>query len=243
MDRPTRHRFELAEDVVESDELPEASADDVLAVDELPEAAPEDVQDLDDRPARATSTLSDPKVKKTFPLRLSAMEREEGKRAAGRMPLGTAARFTFERKPWTEADWWRKVGLDWANVVNALPEGAEGFLPSRELKRLQGRIAELERGASDAMPELRWFPGLELEPTPAMLTGDAKVSQCAGCGLLVCTTSASPKRHLGACPACDGQTWWRQTLPVGPFRKATSEGAGEEKQPKKRSSSKRRARP
>ncbi|MEQ1573075.1 MAG: hypothetical protein ABL993_02405 [Vicinamibacterales bacterium] len=61
-----------------------------------------------------------------------------------------------------------------------------------------------------------------LRPTIAMQRGDSFVVQCSYCGLLVC---AARKVALGDCPACPGNrpadyehSWWRQDLPVGPFR-------------------------
>lgn len=60
----------------------------------------------------------------------------------------------------------------------------------------------------------------QLELTEALRRGDGRVEQCSWCGLLVATTSGHDVATLGPCPACGGTTWWRQTLPVGPFRAA-----------------------
>ena len=64
------------------------------------------------------------------------------------------------------------------------------------------------------------LPGIELRPTIAMQRGDAHVTQCAQCGLLVYVPLR--RANLGACPSCGGSTWWRQHLPVGPFREVAS---------------------
>ena len=69
------------------------------------------------------------------------------------------------------------------------------------------------------MSQLALFD-LEVAPTEAMRRGDASVWQCASCGSVLYRPSglAQVKKKLGACPACAGATWWRQELPVGPFR-------------------------
>jgi hypothetical protein len=65
----------------------------------------------------------------------------------------------------------------------------------------------------------------EIVPTIAMRAGEQYVVQCSWCGTLVCVPSTSegnivPPESLRDCPACDSPTgsWWRQSLPVGPFR-------------------------
>jgi uncharacterized paraquat-inducible protein A len=61
---------------------------------------------------------------------------------------------------------------------------------------------------------------MRIEPTISMERGDAFVSQCNYCGLLVCVPgSATGHRRLAGCPSCDKQSWSRQSLPVGPFKK------------------------
>lgn len=62
------------------------------------------------------------------------------------------------------------------------------------------------------------LPGLELVPTIAMGRGDSHVQQCAQCGLLAYVPQR--RARLGACPSCGSGTWWRQDVPVGPFRAA-----------------------
>lgn len=64
-----------------------------------------------------------------------------------------------------------------------------------------------------------------------MRRGLAWVAQCAQCGLLAAVVGGlgddpAPTR-LGACPACGHGRWWRQRLPVGPFRPAGN-GQGQE---------------
>ena len=63
---------------------------------------------------------------------------------------------------------------------------------------------------------------LSLRHPPA----EARVDMCSSCGALV-GTAAERRIKLGRCPACGGETWWRQEMPtvespVGPF------GPGEE---------------
>ncbi|QRN92849.1 hypothetical protein JRI60_26940 [Archangium violaceum] len=202
-----------------------------------PEAAPLDgLAEPAGAPARpAPPSISSPHVKKTFPLRLSASEREEGKRAASRMPSYRPGPWYGANRSWTEADWWRLVGVDWANHVNGLPAGVEPRLPSKEVKLLQVRIAELERAAPAHQAR---HPAVELEPTPAILAGDSFVAMCSGCGLFVC---AHRPRALKACPTCGCEVWWEQTLPVGPFRAAQQSQGPAEKPAKPRRSSSRRA--
>ena len=54
-----------------------------------------------------------------------------------------------------------------------------------------------------------------LDPTNAMLAGESVVDQCSWCGTLVEHEAQIP---LNACPACGDTKWWRQALPVGPFK-------------------------
>lgn len=58
---------------------------------------------------------------------------------------------------------------------------------------------------------------LQLEPTPAMGKGMARVLQCLFCGALVATTSSNNPKKLGPCPCCERNSWHEQTVPVGPF--------------------------
>lgn len=53
-----------------------------------------------------------------------------------------------------------------------------------------------------------------LKPTIAIEEGDCMVVQCAQCGLLAATVTST---DLGNCPACQGDTWWKQNFDVGPF--------------------------
>lgn len=66
------------------------------------------------------------------------------------------------------------------------------------------------------------FPDAECVPTIAMRRGETHVSQCAWCGLLVCS---STKVKLGPCPACQHPTWWPQRSDTGPFRPASDKAA------------------
>jgi len=65
--------------------------------------------------------------------------------------------------------------------------------------------------------------GIELSATTAIARGDSRVDQCAWCGALVCWSTARPDgpKRLAICPACghDPAEWWRQRVPVGPFKK------------------------
>jgi hypothetical protein len=69
------------------------------------------------------------------------------------------------------------------------------------------------------------FPDVSIEPTIALAQGDSVLDQCGYCGTLVCRPSGAAvdiTARMGACPAC-GQTkhgWSRQTLGIGPFKKA-----------------------
>lgn len=63
---------------------------------------------------------------------------------------------------------------------------------------------------------------VEIAPTIAMGRGESFVVQCSWCGALLCAARAV---KLGDCPACLGERpvgyeahWWKQELPVGPFR-------------------------
>ena len=62
--------------------------------------------------------------------------------------------------------------------------------------------------------------GLELNPTPAMRAGRARVEGCRNCGAIVYVTGGQGRPDvLGACPVCGRSSWYRERLPVGPFRK------------------------
>jgi hypothetical protein len=85
--------------------------------------------------------------RKNFPLRLNASERDRARAAAARMPPAKRPGSSFySRQPWTEADYWRAVGLDWAEYVNAQPatDKPDAEMPREVVARLQARVAELE---------------------------------------------------------------------------------------------------
>ena len=56
-----------------------------------------------------------------------------------------------------------------------------------------------------------------LTHTEATRQGETKIDQCSNCGALV---AWEPRRRkvLGTCPSCGASHWWRQRLPVGPFK-------------------------
>lgn len=78
------------------------------------------------------------------------------------------------------------------------------------------------------MPELQLdlFPDLAIEPTIAdRRAGGTRLRQCACCGILVAAPDCGQYRaidRLGACPRCGGETWWRQDIPVGPYRRRSA---------------------
>ncbi len=56
--------------------------------------------------------------------------------------------------------------------------------------------------------------GLELTPTLAVEgRGTQRVWQCSQCGLLAIQTDLAPGA-IGRCPACEGEGWWRQEIPL-----------------------------
>lgn len=67
------------------------------------------------------------------------------------------------------------------------------------------------------------LPGIErVQPTISMLQGTSRLTQCATCGVAVAIPDTHSHRStdpLGACPRCDGTTWWNQadTSGLGPF--------------------------
>ncbi len=61
----------------------------------------------------------------------------------------------------------------------------------------------------------------QLGLTEALRRGEGRVEQCSWCGLLA-ATSRSGTAKLGPCPDCGCATWWRQEVPVGPFRGVTA---------------------
>ena len=63
--------------------------------------------------------------------------------------------------------------------------------------------------------------GLNLEPTPAMRAGTARLEGCRNCGTIVYVTSgANRAAALGPCPVCGRSNWYQERVPVGPFREA-----------------------
>lgn len=73
------------------------------------------------------------------------------------------------------------------------------------------------------MEQMELFPkSIIVRATIAIERGDACVVQCSWCGLLVCSDT---KVELGLCPVghVEPHSWWRQEVPVGPFRGSLEE--------------------
>lgn len=73
--------------------------------------------------------------------------------------------------------------------------------------------------------EVRGWPTLEVDPTPAMRAGQQSVAQCAWCGCVVIQPKP-PTAPLGDCPSCRKSPsepsggWWLQDLPLAGVREA-----------------------
>lgn len=60
---------------------------------------------------------------------------------------------------------------------------------------------------------------IQTVPTPAMKAGRARLEGCRNCGCLVYVPSGAARpTALGACPVCGRSSWYRERVPVGPFR-------------------------
>ena len=70
--------------------------------------------------------------------------------------------------------------------------------------------------------QLELFPDMAIVATPAdRKAGGTRLEQCSNCGLLVAAPDCGQYLRtdaLGTCPRCTRRSWWRQTLPVGPFK-------------------------
>ena len=58
-----------------------------------------------------------------------------------------------------------------------------------------------------------------LEPTVAVMNGDAVVAMCRQCGSVICATH-NDHRDLTDCPCCGETAWSRVDLPISVFREA-----------------------
>jgi hypothetical protein len=71
--------------------------------------------------------------------------------------------------------------------------------------------------------------GVAVDPTISMLRGEQVMTQCARCGLACCVPDCgdyTARDHLGACPRCGCERWWRQSSFVGGFVPASDPNQG-----------------